>query len=74
MPSKRRTRKGSGRKIAAAKVRRMAFLTRVEVYDQLAAMAGKDSLVGTFEELVEREFDRRMRRMGLMPYNSESSC
>lgn len=70
----RRIPRGGYRRITGAKVHRIDFKLRAEVYDQLSAMAGQESLVATFEKIVEREFDKRVKRMGFTPDKTETSC
>jgi hypothetical protein len=69
-------RRSKKRKIQpGSKLREMKFMTQVQHYDMLSAMAGPESLVGTFEELIEKEFVRRIKRMGFeIPPIDNSPC
>lgn len=71
---RRDRRGGKKRKLKGHKVRFAKWAWRVEVLDQLAAMSGPLPLVGMCETLIEREFERRLKRMGFIPPIDDSSC
>lgn len=57
------------------KYREIKFWTDARVYDMHSAIAGPNSLVETYEQMVEREFIRRLKKMGLeIPPISEKTC
>ena len=69
-------RRSKKRKIPpGSKLCEMKFMTQVPFYDMLSAMAGPESLVGTFEQLIEKEFTRRVKSMGYqIPPIDNSAC
>lgn len=57
------------------KTREVKFVIDVRTYDQLSYMAGPESMVGKFEDMVGEAFAQEIKSMGLKyPRYSVSPC